>query len=68
MQTACYGRRATRVKRGVVLLGAPFRERSQVDLMTYAAAYRFSVVGCFGSCRDGSSERAPHFASPLRRE
>ncbi len=31
------------VNGGVVLLGAPFRERSQVDLLTYAAAYRFSV-------------------------
>lgn len=31
------------VNGGVALLGAPFRERSQVDLLTYAAAYRFSV-------------------------
>jgi len=33
------------VNAGVDLLGAPFRERSQVDLLTYAAAYRFALGG-----------------------
>jgi hypothetical protein len=28
---------------GIALLGAPYRERSQVDLVTYAAAYRHPV-------------------------
>ncbi len=28
---------------GVALLGAPFRERAQVDVLTYAAAYRWAV-------------------------